>query len=313
MCDGDPRLAEVPTPTPAPGEALVQVLLAGICRTDLEVLRGYHGFVGVMGHEFLGRVAGPPDSPLLGRRVVGEINLPCGGCDLCRRGLARHCRGRRVLGLRGKDGAFAEYLTLPENNLHPVPEAVPDEAAVFTEPLAAALAGVEAAGARAGERVLVVGDGTLGLLSAMVLGRRGLKVDMVGHYPDHLQLAAGWGVRAFLEQQAALEEYHAAVEASGSPTGLALALGHLRPRGTVVLKSTFAGTVPLDPALIVVPEVRLVGSRCGEFPPALKLLAEREVDPRPLVSRVFPLAQGPEALEYARQPGVLKVLLRPVL
>jgi threonine dehydrogenase-like Zn-dependent dehydrogenase len=309
--DGTPELRDAPLPVPAPGEALVQVLLAGVCRTDLEVLRGYHAFSGIMGHEFLGRVAGPPGTPLLHRRVVGEINLSCGACDLCRSGLARHCRDRRVLGLRGKDGAFAEYLTLPAAQLHTVPEEVPDEAAVFTEPLAAALAGVEAAGVKAGDRVLVVGDGTLGLLTAMILVRRGVDTHLVGHYPEHLHLAAGLGVRAFLEQEARLKEYHAAVEASGSPTGLALALKHIRPTGTVVLKSTFAGTIPLEPALVVVPEVRLVGSRCGDFPPALKLLTEGQVNPRPLVSRVFPLSQGPRALEYARQPGVLKVLLRP--
>jgi threonine dehydrogenase-like Zn-dependent dehydrogenase len=309
--DGSLELREVPRPEPGPGEALVRVHLAGVCRTDLEALKGYHDFRGIPGHEFVGEVLAPPHSSLLGQRVVGEINIPCGACPRCRRGLHRHCRERRVLGLLGKDGAFAEYLTLPEENLHPLPPGLPQEVAVFTEPLAAALAVSEAAPATLDQRVLVVGDGTLGLLISFTLAGRGLKTTLVGRYQDHLCLAEHYGVETFLEDELPPGEFDLVAEASGSPSGLTLALNRVRPRGTVVLKSTFVGRFPLDPALLVVSEVRLVGSRCGPFPAALRLLKRGRLDPRPLIHRVFPLAQGVAALDYARQKGVLKVLLVP--
>ncbi len=242
---------------------------------------------------------------------MGEINISCGVCLRCRQGLARHCRERRVLGLLGKNGVFAEYLTLPQENLHPVPPALPDEMAVFTEPLAAALAVSEAAPAPLEQRVLVVGDGTLGLLISLTLALRGLETHLVGHYREHLRLAEPYGVRTCLEDELPPGEFDLVAEASGSPGGLALALAQVRPRGTVVLKSTFAGQIPLNPALLVVPEVRLLGSRCGPFPAALRLLERGWLDPRPLMDRGFPLSQGLAALDYARQKGVLKVLLAP--
>jgi len=245
----------------------------------------------------------------MGQRVVGEINLPCGTCPRCRRGQERHCQERRVLGLKGKDGAFAEYLTLPEENLLPVPPSLAEEAAVFTEPLAAALAVSEAAPASPGERVLVVGDGTLGLLVSFTLALRGLETHLVGHYREHLRLGEPYGVSTSLEKDLSGGEFDLVVEASGSPGGLALALARVRPQGTVVLKSTFAGHIPLDPALLVVPEVRLVGSRCGPFSAALRLLERGWIDPRPLISRTFSLSHGVEALDFARQKGILKVLL----
>lgn len=307
--DGHLQLKEIPPPEPGPGEALVRLRLAGVCRTDLEVLRGYHEFRGIPGHEFVGEVVGPPTSSLKGQRVVGEISLVCGVCDRCRRGLARHCRERRVLGLQGKDGAFAEYLTLPEENLHPAPPNLPDDTAVFTEPLAAALAVSEAAPAGVGLRVLVIGDGVLGLLISFTLALRGLETHLVGHYREHLRLAQAYGITTFLEAELPPEEFDLVMESSGSPGGLELALNRIRPRGTVVLKSTFAGRLSIDPALLVVPEVRLVGSRCGPFPAALRLLERGGLDPRPLIGRVFPLSQGLAALDYAREPGVLKVLL----
>jgi threonine dehydrogenase-like Zn-dependent dehydrogenase len=307
--DGDLELKDLSVPEPAPGEVLIRVLLAGVCRTDLEVLRGYHAFTGIPGHEFAGMVAGPPDSPWLGRRVAGEINIACGTCERCRRGLARHCRNRRVLGLKDRAGVFAQYVTLPEANLQSVPEGVPVEAAVFTEPLAAALAVIDAISNPASSRVLVVGDGVLGLLAAWVLALSGAEVHLAGHYPEHLSLAEPYGVRGFLEQELDGRDYDAVVEASGSPGGLALALARVRPLGTVVLKSTYKGQYALDTADLVVPEVRLIGSRCGPFPAALRLLAQGWIDPRPLIARSFPLAEGPAAVEFARQPGVLKVLL----
>jgi alcohol dehydrogenase len=307
--DGDLKLQELPQPQPGPGEVLIQVHLAGVCRTDLEVLKGYHNFKGVLGHEFVGTVTGPAASPWRGRRVVGEINIACGDCDNCRRGLANHCRRRQVLGLSGCNGAFAHYLTLPEANLHEVPEGLPDQAAVFTEPLAAALQVLETAPVSPRDRVLVVGDGRLGLLAAWVLALTGAEVHLAGHHAAHLQLAAPYGVGAFLEDDLPPGDYDLVVEASGALGGLDLALARVRPRGTVVLKSTYAGRYPLDPAALVVPEVRLLGSRCGPFPAALRLLAQGRVDPRPLWARTFPLAQGPEALACARGAGVLKVLI----
>ena len=307
--DEQPRLQEVPRPVPGDGEVLVRVHLAGICRTDLEVLKGYHGFKGIMGHEFVGRVAGPEASPWLGRRVVGEITSGCGACDLCRRGLAGHCRQRRVLGLKDHDGAFAPYLTLPAANLHAVPPEVPDVFAVFTEPLAAALRVLETAPVSPAARVLVVGDGSLGLQISWVLALSGADVHLAGHHLEHLALARPRGVATFLSADLPAGDYDVVVEASGSPTGLELALARVRPRGTVVMKSTFVGRYPLDPAALVVPEVSLVGCRCGPFAAALRLLRDGRVDPRPLIHRTFPLSRGLEALAWAQRPGVLKVLI----
>jgi len=307
--DGDLELKELLTPTPGPGEVLVRVSLAGICGTDRQILRGYHDFRGIMGHEFVGVVAGPDDSPWLGQRVVGEINIGCGACDLCRQGLSRHCRARRVLGIKDHEGAFAQYLTLPAANLHLVPPGVPDEAAVFTEPLAAALRVTEAVRLSPEHSILVVGDGPVGLQISWVLTLSGAQVSLAGRHPEHLALARPYGVATFLEQDLPAGDYHLVVEASGSPGGLTLALSRVRPLGTVVLKSTYTDRFPLDPAAVVVPEVRLVGCRCGPFPGALRLLARGWVDPRPLIDRTFPLSQGVAALERARRPGVLKVLL----
>jgi threonine dehydrogenase-like Zn-dependent dehydrogenase len=307
--DGQPRLKELPRPEPGPGEVLVRVHLAGICGTDIQVLRGYHGFQGIMGHEFVGEVAAPEDSPWLGQRVAGEITIGCGVCDLCRRGLAGHCRQRRVLGLKDHDGAFAQYLTLPAANLYAVPPEIPEVFAVFTEPLAAALKVLEAAPVSPAARVLVVGDGSLGLQISWVLALSGAEVHLAGHHPEHLALARPRGVATFLSADLPAGDYDIVVEASGSPSGLELGLTRVRPRGTVVLKSTYAGRYPLDPALLVVPEVSLVGCRCGPFAGALRLLRDGRVDPRPLIDRTFPLARGLEALAWAQRPGVLKVLL----
>jgi threonine dehydrogenase-like Zn-dependent dehydrogenase len=287
----------------------VRVHLAGICRTDLEVLKGYHGFKGIMGHEFVGEVAAPKDSPWLGRRVVGEINIGCGACDLCRWGLARHCRQRRVLGLKDRDGAFAPYLTLPAANLHAVPPEVPEVFAVFTESLAAALRVMEVAPVSPSARVLVVGDGPLGLQVSWVLALSGAEVHLAGHHPEHLALARPRGVATYLSADLPAGDYDTVVEASGSPAGLDLALSRVRPRGTVVMKSTYVGRYSLDPAVLVVPEVNLVGCRCGPFAGALRLLRDGRVDPRPLIDRTFPVSRGLEALAWAQRPGVLKVLI----
>jgi threonine dehydrogenase-like Zn-dependent dehydrogenase len=285
------------------------VTLAGVCGTDLQILRGYHDFQGVLGHEFVGVVAGPPGSSWLGKRVVGEINVSCGDCDLCRKGLTRHCRTRRVIGIKDRDGAFAPYLTLPEANLLAVPRQVEDEAAVFTEPLAAALAAVDAVPLPRKTPVLVVGDGRLGLLISFALALSEAEVHLVGHHRDHLSLAQPYGVATFLEKDLPPGDYAVVVEASAAAAGLDLALARVRPKGTVIMKSTYAARYPLESANLVVPEVRLIGSRCGPMGPALRLLARGLINHRALIDRRFPLSQGLEALEWAQRPGVLKVLL----
>jgi threonine dehydrogenase-like Zn-dependent dehydrogenase len=307
--DGQPEIKDLPLPEPGAHDVLVRVSMAGICGTDLQVLRGYHSFKGIMGHEFVGEVAGPEDSPWLGQRVVGEINIGCGECDLCRQGISRHCRQRRVLGIKDHDGAFARYLTLPAANLHAVPPEVSDVWAVFTEPLAAALQVMETAPISPKARVLVVGDGRLGILISWVLALTGADIHLAGRHPENLALALRRGVATYLSADLPKGDYDIVVEASGSPAGLELALSRVRPLGTVVVKSTYVGRYPLDLATLVVQELRLVGSRCGPFPGALRLLRDSLVDPRPLIDRTFPLSQGLEALAWAQKPGVLKVLL----
>lgn len=300
-----------------PGEALVRVTLAGICNTDLEIVRGYSGFNGTLGHEFVGVVEEATDPGLRGRRVVGEINAGCGECDLCRNGDSRHCPTRTVLGIVGRNGAFAEYLLLPERNLLAVPDAVSDEAAVFTEPLAAACEILEQVRILDSDRVVVLGDGKLGQLIARVLQTTGCRLTLVGKHPAKLRLAELSGIRTALKGeledrlgQAPADLFDVVVEATGSPSGFELALRLTRPRGTLVLKSTFHGGVNVDLSRLVVDEISLIGSRCGRFESALALLADGAVDPRPLISAEFPLAEGLEAMAMAANSGVMKVLLR---
>ena len=305
--------------TPAPrreGEALVSVRLAGVCNTDLEIARGYAGFEGTLGHEFVGTVEEAPAGreELVGRRVVGEINAGCGRCELCRAGDARHCAGRTVLGIHARDGAFAEYLSLPAVNLLVVPEEVSDECAVFTEPLAAACGITERVSVEAGARVAVVGDGKLGLLCAQALKVLTLaEVTLVGRHDEKLRIAARRGVETTKAEDlkpSARRAFDVVVEASGSASGFATALELVRPRGTLVLKSTFHGTTEFNAAPVVVDEISIVGSRCGRFAPALELLRRRSVDVESLITEEHALAFGPRALARAAAPGVLKVLLR---
>jgi 2-desacetyl-2-hydroxyethyl bacteriochlorophyllide A dehydrogenase len=308
------KVADVPVPERA-GEALVRVSVAGVCNTDLEIVRGYAGFEGTLGHEFVGRVESAPGAPELeGRRVVGEINAGCGRCRSCRAGDARHCPDRTVLGIKGRDGAFAEYLRLPTANLLPVPDEVTDERAVFTEPLAAACGILERVSVELETRVAVVGDGKLGLLCAQALKTlTGAGVTLVGRHESKLDIARAWGVRAVKadELPASFERaFDVAVEASGSPSGFETAVRLLRPRGALVLKSTYHGTLEINAAPVVVDEVSIVGSRCGRFRPALELLRRGAVDVDSLLAEEFPLAEGVRAVERAAEPGVLKVLLR---
>ncbi len=334
------RVAVVQKPVPRlrPGWALVRVRLAGICNTDIEILRGYRDFHGTLGHEFVGEVVrvasapgagrtyGPPNSAdraWVGRRVVGEINLACVGlgfrkpCSYCRRGIPTHCTRRRVLGIVGHDGAFAEYLALPIVNLHRVPAGIPDEAAVFTEPLAAACEILEQVNIRAHRDAAVIGDGKLAQLVARVLratgSRMGLRVTMIGKHASKLRLARVAGIEtATIASPSArrADAFTFTVEATGSPSGLALAQQITAPRGTLILKSTFHGAANVETWPIVVKELTVIGSRCGPFPRALALLRTGRVDPRPLISRVFPLKDAARAIRYAQQPGVMKVLLR---
>jgi threonine dehydrogenase-like Zn-dependent dehydrogenase len=309
--DGTAAVVEVASPAPR-GEALVRVTLSGICNTDLELVRGYAGFRGTLGHEFVGVVEDPGGGAIgRGERVVGEINAGCGDCALCRAGDPRHCATRTVLGIVGRDGAHADLLTLPARNLLRVPDSVTDEQAVFVEPLAAACGVLERCPMAPGTRVAVIGDGKLGLLCAMVLAAERLAPLFVGKHASKLALARARGIETSSIEHARARgrNFDVVIEASGGASGFALALDLLRPQGTLVLKSTFHGDTPLDAARIVVEEINIVGSRCGRFAPALELLANRAVDLSGLVSEVMSLDRGDQALERAAAPGVLKVLL----
>lgn len=309
-----------PAPQPEAGEALIRVRLAGVCATDLQLSAGYKGgYRGVLGHEFVGEVAAAPDAPQwVGRRVVGELNVGCGRCALCRRGLGKHCRQRQSLGIIGRDGAFADYLTLPIANLHIVPDALSDEQAVFVEPLAAALQILEQVHLSPASRVFVLGDGRLGQLVAQVLATTGCDLTVIGRNPQKLQLLNEAGVTtthlatpALLEQLAATPA-DVVVEVTGSPAGFAQARRLVRPQGVLVLKSTFAGALPdFDASSLVVDEVTVLGSRCGPFAPALRLLEAGRVQVTPLIQARFSLDEAVTALRHAGRKGVLKVLIRP--
>lgn len=298
------------------GEGVVRVTLSGICNTDLEITRGYADFQGTIGHEFVGVIESLPDMSdalTVGQRVVGEINAGCGICDLCRAKDPRHCARRTVLGIVGRDGAHAEFLKLPVTNLLPVPDEVPDERAVFTEPLSAACGILERAEVTDDTSVAVIGDGKLGLLCAQVLATTGASVTLVGKHRNKLQIVAGRGIETITVDKAGLRTraFDLVVEASGSATGFDLALDLLHPRGTLVLKSTFHGATDLQAARIVVDEISVVGSRCGRFAPALELLKTNAVDVESLISEIFSLTEGLTAMQRATEPGVMKILLRP--
>lgn len=299
----------LPTPTPAAGEALIRVRLAGVCGTDLELLRGYYPFAGIPGHEFVGEVLESPEPSLRGRRVVGEINAACGSCPTCRAGRPTHCEQRTVLGIVGRHGAFAEYLTLPLENLHPVPSSVPDEAAVFCEPLAAALQVLWQVHVRPTDRVLVLGAGRLGQLAAQVLALSGCQLQVVARHPHQRQLLERQQIPTLDPAEVAPAAADLVLEATGDPAGFELARRAVRPRGTMVLKSTYARQLKIDVSALVVDEITLVASRCGDFAPALRLLQRRRVDPGPLIEARYPLAQGLEALDHAAREGAMKVLL----
>ena len=311
-----------------PGWALIRVRMAGICNTDVEILRGYHAFRGTPGHEFVGEVvdiAGVSSkikTKWLGKRVAGEINVSCSAygykpvCEFCRRGLKTHCARRTVLGIVAHDGAFAEYLALPLENLHVIPRSVSDEKAVFIEPLAAACQILDQLDIRKFPSAVVLGDGKLAQLIAMVLHATGLRVTLYGKHANKLKLARRSGiatiqVRGDASDLKRIEQtFRLVVEATGSSSGLALAQQMNEPRGTLLLKSTFHGAAPVETWPIVVKEITVVGSRCGPFAKAISLLRTGKVDPTPLISRTFPLVEAPTAITYAQKRGVMKVLLR---
>jgi threonine dehydrogenase-like Zn-dependent dehydrogenase len=301
---------DVPLPAPPAGEALVRVSLAGVCNTDLELVRGYYPYAGVPGHEFVG-VVETADGAVewVGRRVVGEINAACGACATCLAGRPTHCERRSVLGIVARDGAFATHLVLPVSNLHAVPDGVPDEVAVFTEPTAAALELQEQVRVSREDRVVVIGTGKLGNLVAQTLAATGCRLLAVGRSERPLALLTARGIPTARADGIEARRADLAVECTGSPEGLEVARRAVRPRGTIVLKSTYHGKAAIDMAPFVVDEITLVGSRCGPFAPALRALARGEVDPRPLVDARYPLAEAVAAFEHAARPGALKVLV----
>jgi len=299
--------ADLPVPLPPLGEALIRVLKAGICNTDIELTRGYYPYTGVLGHEFVGVVES--EGQWKGRRVCGEINAACGQCEQCWGGRRTHCENRTVLGIRNRAGVFAEYLTLPFENLHAVPDSVSDDEAAFTEPLAAALEITQQIGIHSSDTVMVIGDGKLGLLCAQVLALTGSNLLVLGRHQSKLDILAARGIRAILVDDAPPARVDIVVECTGSPAGFDLARKFLRPRGTLVLKSTYAGSLTVNMSRIVVDEITIVGSRCGPFAPALDLLARKLVDVRSLIHARYPLRDAVAAMERAQQPGLLKVLL----
>jgi threonine dehydrogenase-like Zn-dependent dehydrogenase len=290
--------------------ALVKVHLAGVCSTDLQILKGYMSFTGVLGHEFVGSVAEGPRE-WFGKRVVGEINFGCGQCDNCRRDLARHCANRRVMGIVNADGAFAEYVAVPVVNLHVVPDTLADEDAVFTEPLAAAFEILTQIQVNPRDDILVLGDGKLGNLCAQALRLTGAKVTAVGKHADKLAVIKKAGVRIMQLNNWQPRLFDVVVEATGSPSGLELALSAVRPRGALILKSTIAGNHQVSLAPIVINEINVIGSRCGPFPDALDALAAKRVSVAPLIDAVYSLKDGVDAVGRAAQAGAKKILLRP--
>ncbi|MGE5224057.1 MAG: MDR/zinc-dependent alcohol dehydrogenase-like family protein [Omnitrophica WOR_2 bacterium] len=306
----------LPLPEPEPGEALIKVRLGGVCSTDLELVKGYYPFTGIPGHEFVGEVVRvsdgkPEDQAWIGKRVVGEINAACGCCNACLRGNSTHCERRTVLGISGRNGVFASYLVLPLENLHLVPETVQDEAAVFCEPLAAALEIQQQVHIRPADRVLIIGAGRLGQLCAQTLALTGCELRVVARHPYQRELLQSRSIISIREDEVITGRTDIVVEATGNPQGFYLAQKAVRPRGTIVMKSTYQGDTRLNLSALVVAEVTLVGSRCGPFPPALSLLDSQRVDPLPLIQARYPLSEGIEAFEHASRPGVLKVLIIP--
>ena len=303
-------LRDVPR-TRKPNEALIRIRKAGICSTDLELVKGYYPYTGIIGHEFVGEVIEAEDPAWIDQRVVGEINAVCNECEQCRNGRPTHCEQRTVLGIVNRNGTFAEYTSLPIANLHRVPDSVPDEMAVFTEPLAAALEIQDQIQLKPTDRVLLVGAGRLGQLIAQTLALTGCNLHVVARHAHQQNLLKRRGIRIIAEQDIQPWRWDIVVEATGSPNGFSLARKAIRPRGTMVLKSTYKGEMSVNFSSIVVDEINLIGSRCGPFEPALRLMESRQVDPTILIDSEFSLGEALKAFEHAAETGVLKVLVQP--
>jgi threonine dehydrogenase-like Zn-dependent dehydrogenase len=301
-------MREVTKPS-SPGEALIRIRKAGICGTDLELVNGYYPYTGIPGHEFVGEVMECPNPDWINKRVVGEINVVCGKCEQCRSGRSTHCENRTVLGIINREGIFAEYTTLPLENLHIVPDSVSDEAAVFTEPLAAALEIQQQVQIHPTDRVLLIGAGRLGQLIAQTLALTSCDLKVVARHSHQKNLLTGRGIRLIDESNIQSWRYDLVVEATGSSSGFELARKALRPRGTLVLKSTYKGDITVNFSSLVVDEIQLIGSRCGPFEPALRLLEQKKVDPTLLIAAEYHLGDGLNAFLEAERSGVLKVLL----
>lgn len=299
-----------PDPAEAEGDTLLRVRRAGICSTDLEICKGYMGFRGVLGHEFVADVVSSPQKDLIGQRVAGEINVVCGRCDLCLSGLSSHCRNRTVAGILNHGGAFADFLRLPAANLHVVPNNVEDDQAVFVEPLAAACQILKQIKLDGNKWVTVLGDGRLGLLCAQVLRNAGCPVRVIGKHAEKLTLCEKWGIRSRpLADIVPRHDQDVVVDCTGSGAGFEMAMQMVRPRGTIVLKSTVAVGKPMNLAPLVIDEIQVIGSRCGPFREAIRALSEKSVEVTSLIHRRMKLEQGVEAMELANRPGVLKVVL----
>jgi len=299
--------ADLPIPTPPEGEALIRVLKAGICATDGALVRGYYPYTGILGHEFVGIVES--EGKWKGKRVCGEINAACGKCEQCLNGRRTHCDNRTVLGIVNRHGAFAEYLTLPFENLHPVPDSVSDDEAVFAEPLAAALEIQQQIQVKPTDRVIILGDGKLGLLCAQTLALTGCNLLVLGRHRSKLDILSARGIRTAFADDAPKHRADIVVECAGKPESFELARKWVRPRGTIILKSSYVGAVSADLASIMVNEITVLGSRCGPFAPALDLLARKLVDVKSLIHARYPLREGVAAMEKAQERGVLKVML----
>lgn len=308
----DLELKEMAIPVISERESLVRIITAGICRTDLEIIKGYMNFRGILGHEFVGQVIESGDPSLVGKRVVGEINSGCGNCDLCRKGMERHCPDRTTLGISGRDGVFAECVALPNSNLIEVPEAVSDEMAVFAEPLAAALEITEQVHLFPDSRILIVGDGRLSALICLALRLTGADITVLGKHDSKMKVFTRLGAKICKRDEAGKNNrnFDFVVEASGSPSGWVMATQFVKPRGVIILKSTYHGNLEINAAELVINEICVQGSRCGQFRPALRLMEYGLVDPSFLISGSFPLERFREAFSNAEGPGMFKTLLR---
>jgi threonine dehydrogenase-like Zn-dependent dehydrogenase len=301
---------DLPVPVPGPGEALIKIMAAGICNTDKEIVRGYMDFKGIPGHEFVGVVSLADDPDIVGKRVVGEINCPCAVCPICLEGKGNHCRDRTTLGISGRDGAFAEYMTLPVANLHFIPDTLPLYSAVFIEPLAACFRITEQVHINPQHRVAVLGDGKLGLMVAQVMRLNGCVLLAVGRYSHKLKILDRLGIRTVMEKNLERDErFDVVIESTGSPEGFYLARSLVDPAGTIVQKSTYLESLKVDISSLVVDEINVIGSRCGPFEPAIRALIRGLVNVQELIDRRFPLEMGLQAFEYAMRDEALKVIL----